>query len=79
VVSQKGRIPDIRRVLAAFNSNSKISTHQVTYLAEWLYRKGRFENIVASYTAIRKDSYTRPKDTHLIGKNLMFALCHADI
>ena len=77
-------IPDLQPPLSAFSAASCLHKHQLADLAGWVYQfarvgKGIKPNHECRYQGFDdRPTVRRAQGTQLIGKNLMYALCHAE-
>lgn len=62
----------LRETMARYHERLSVSTAQAERLAAWIYGDERAEPVV------RRIECLRTANVHLIGRDLMFALCHAE-
>lgn len=71
--SLKEPLERIRHIVASYQERVVMMTNELEALARWIYLDDS-----DSAQAMRSIHCLRAKDTHLIGRDLMFALCHAE-
>ncbi|KAK4206172.1 hypothetical protein QBC37DRAFT_357225 [Rhypophila decipiens] len=64
----------LRTTLAAYQARVRISAEQAERLAAWIY----LDKDHAESASLRRIECLRAPGMHLIGRDLMFALCHAE-
>lgn len=79
-ISDETQVPNIRPAMAVFSAAANLHDHQIKYLAQWIYQL-RLQDSKGPHLAPphdwRESENHRAEGTQLIGKNLMYALCHA--
>jgi hypothetical protein len=81
--ARRNFVPDIRNAMASFSAACCLHEHQLIEFTEWLYQVRFVEEGAVQKADPHHKPYSvlasyRAAGTQLIGKDLMYALCHAE-